>query len=139
MSDAMKNKENNVPNTTNDSAAKMEAVHKILDGGVTKGTIKLTVPIRAGGTDVDKLDYDFSKLTGWEYVEAMDADPEARNVFKITQKQALCLFAAAAGKATPNIDATDIKQRISAVDTLRVVQLATVFLAASTRAARENT
>ena len=85
------------------------------------------------------MQYDFSKLTGWEYVEAMDADVTARNVCKISHKQALCLFATAAGKATPDVDSTDIKERIGAVDALRAVQLATVFLITSTRAANQNT
>lgn len=123
----------------NESSAKAEAIQKAISDEVTSGTLELTAPIRAGGQDVTELQYDFSKLTGWEYVEAMDADADARNVFKISQKQALCLFAAAAGKATPGIDATDIKQRIGAIDAVKAVQLATVFLVTSTRAARKNT
>lgn len=105
----------------------------------SKGAFKLSTPIRAGGKDMAELEYDFTKLTGWEYVEAMDADGGAKSVFKITQKQALCLFAAAAGKATNGVDATDIKERIGAVDAMRAVQVATVFLTASARAANQNT
>jgi hypothetical protein len=129
--EAIKNEKNEVKATEN--------VQKVLAGEITKGTLKLSTPIRAKSQDVTELQYDFSKLTGWEYVEAMDADVTARNVFKISNKQALCLFAAAAGKATPDVDATDIKERIGAVDALRAVQLATVFLITSTRAANQNT
>lgn len=129
--EAIKNEKNEVKATEN--------VQKVLAGEITKGTLKLSTPIRAKSQDVTELQYDFSKLTGWEYVEAMDADATARNVFKISNKQALCLFAAAAGKATPDVDATDIKERIGAVDALRAVQLATVFLITSTRAANQNT
>ena len=130
MSDNMSKSEN---------TAKVDAVQKILADNVTRGTLKLSTPIRAGSQDVGELQYDFSKLTGWEYVEAMDADADARNVFKISQKQALCLFAAAAGKVTSGIDATDIKQRIGAIDAVKAVQLATVFLVTSKRAVRQNT
>ena len=129
--EAIKNEKNEVKATEN--------VQKVLAGEITKGTLKLSTPIRAKSQDVTELQYDFSKLTGWEYVEAMDADATARNVFKISNKQALCLFAAAAGKATPDVDATDIKERIGAVDALRAVQLATVFLITYTRAANQNT
>lgn len=129
--EAIKNEKNEVKATEN--------VQKVLAGEITKGTLKLSTPIRAKSQDVTELQYDFSKLTGWEYVEAMDADVTARNVFKISNKQALCLFAAAAGKATLDVDATDIKERIGAVDALRAVQLATVFLITSTRAANQNT
>ena len=129
--EAIKNEKNEVKATEN--------VQKVLAGEITKGTLKLSTPIRAKSQDVTELQYDFSKLTGWEYVEAMDADVTARNVFKISNKQALCLFAAAAGKTTPDVDATDIKERIGAVDALRAVQLATVFLITSTRAANQNT
>lgn len=101
-----------------------------------RGTMILKNPMRAESTDITELKYDFSKLTGWEYVEAMDSDANARNVFKITTKQALCLFAMSAGKETPKIDATDIKQQISVVDAVKAVQLATVFLVTSTRDAK---
>ncbi len=129
--EAIKNEKNEVKANEN--------AQNVLVGEIVKGTLKLSAPIRAKSQDVTELQYDFSKLTGWEYVEAMDADASARNIFKISQKQALCLFAAAAGKVTPDVDATDIRERIGAVDALRAVQLATVFLITSTRAANQNT
>lgn len=66
-------------------------------------------------------------------------DREARNVFSMTDKQALCLFAAAAGKQTPGIDATDIRTRMGVVDAVKAVQLATVFLVTSTREEKGRT
>lgn len=59
------------------------------------GIITLKTPLRAGGRDVTELAYDFGKLTGWEYADAMDMDPRAGNIYRITRKQALCLFAMA--------------------------------------------
>ncbi|MGN0996554.1 MAG: hypothetical protein ACI4PG_06575 [Candidatus Ventricola sp.] len=98
-----------------------------------RGVLKLKTPIRAGGQDVTELCYDFTRLTGMEYVEAMDMDEDALNVMRVTYKQALCLFAQAAGKATPGIDATDIRSRMGVTDAAHAVRLATVFLVASQR------
>lgn len=106
---------------------------------ISKGTLELAAPIRARSEDITELHYDFNKLTGWEYAEAMDSDPAARNVFVVTKKQALCLFAAAAAKATPDVDATDIKERIGIADAQRAVQVATLFLSTSAREAGRNT
>lgn len=125
--------ENNTNNQESQEKARTEALE-----GFTRGTLTLSAPIRAASTDIAELKYDFSKLTGWEYVEAMDSDANSRNVFKITSKQALCLFAATAAKETPLIDATDIKQRIGVADAAKAVQLATVFLVTSTREARKT-
>ncbi len=125
-------------NRENQNQKQADVAKKVLDT-TSKGTFKLSTPLRAGGKDVTELEYDFTKLTGWELVEAMDTDAGAKSVFKITQKQALCLFATAAGKMTDGVDATDIKDRIGAVDAMRAVQLATVFLTASARAANQNT
>ena len=106
---------------------------------ISKGTLELATPIRARSKDVTELRYDFTKLTGWEYVEAMDSDPTARNVFVVTKKQAMCLFAAAAAKVTPDVDAKDIKERIGLADAQRAVQVATLFLNTSAREAGKNT
>lgn len=137
--DEIKNEEiKNEENQEDNKQKQIETAKKVLDS-TAKGTFKLSSPIRAAGADLDTLEYDFTKLTGWELVEAMDTDEKARSVFKITQKQALCVFATAAAKCTKNVDVTDIKERIGAADALRAVQLATVFLTASARAVSQNT
>ena len=104
-----------------------------------KGTLRLITPIRAAGKDITELHYDFTALTGWDYVNAMDSDMNAKNMFKVTSKQALCLFATAAAKITPDVDETDIKERIGAADAVKAVQLATVFLVTSTKEEKANT
>lgn len=106
---------------------------------ISKGTLELALPIRARSKDITKLHYDFTKLTGWEYADAMDSDPSARNVFVVTKKQAICLFAAAAAKVTTDVDAKDIKERIGLADAQRAVQVATLFLTTSAREAGKNT
>jgi len=106
---------------------------------LSKGTLELATPIRSRSEDVTKLHYDFTKLTGWEYVEAMDSDPNNRNVFNISKKQAICLFAAAAAKCTEGLDVTDIKERIGLADAMRAVQVATAFLVRSAQEAGKNT
>jgi len=82
---------------------------------------------------VTELIYDFAALTGRELVAALDkGGAVGMNAFRITDTQAFELFAAAAGKATAGIDATDIRERMGAVDSVKAVQLATVFSAPRT-------
>ena len=106
---------------------------------ISKGTLELAVPLRARSKDIKVLHYDFTKLTGWEYAEAMDSDPTTRNMFVVSKKQAICLFAAAVAKVTPDVDATDVKQRIGIADAQRAVQVATLFLTRAAREAGKNT
>lgn len=101
---------------------------------LAKGTLELAYPITARDKELKSLKYDYNALSGWEYVDAMDGDRESRNAFVVSAKQALRLFAAAAAKLNDDLDATDICQRLSLVDTQRVVQLSSLFLA---RAGRE--
>lgn len=98
-----------------------------------KGVLKLDKPIRAGGEDVTELAYDFTELTGLEYADAMDADPNSTNLFKITHKQSLHLFATAAAKCTMKADKRDILERIGTTDALKGAQLAMLFFNVSTR------
>lgn len=119
------------------AAEKAETVKKAIKE-LYKGTLKLSKPIRAASEDITELHYDFTILTGWDYVDAMDSDTAAKNMFKITSKQALSLFAVAAAKKTDNVDAKDIKERIGVVDAAKAVQLATVFLVTSTKEEKAN-
>lgn len=120
------------------AAEKAETVKKAIKE-LYKGTLKLSKSIRAASEDITELHYDFTTLTGWDYVDAMDSDTAAKNMFKITSKQALSLFAVAAAKKTDNVDAKDIKERIGIVDAAKAVQLATVFLVTSTKEEKANT
>ena len=94
---------------------------------IASGILKLEKPIRSGDADVTELYYDFNEITGWEYAEAMDSDKAAPNVFVMTSKQALALFAKAADKGTKGIDEIDIKERLGGIDAMEAVQLATLF------------
>lgn len=110
---------------------------------IAKGSMKLEKPITAAGKEITELHWDFRSLTGWEYANALDYDNAGDNVFRITNKQALSLFAAAAAKATTMLndggiqihplDAQDIKQRMGIDDTIKAVQMATVFFVTSAR------
>ena len=101
-----------------------------------KGRLKLETPIRSGSGEIDELAYDFTELTGLEYTEAMDSDISASQIFRITNRQALSLFAAAAAKQTPALDSRDILERIGMTDSVVASQLAILFFSASTRAGR---
>ena len=108
-----------------------EAIEAMKEG---KGRMKLETPIKAGDKEIEELVYDFTALTGIEYTNAMDSDPNARNLYKITYRQGLALFAAAAAKQTAGVDSRDIVERIGLSDAVEGVQLATSFFVASTRA-----
>ena len=101
-----------------------------------KGRLKLETPIRAGDEEIEELIYDFNELTGIEYTDAMDSDINAQQIYRITYRQALALFAKAAAKQTEKVDARDIIERIGMTDAVEAVQLATLFFSASTRAGR---
>ena len=110
---------------------KQEASEAMSEG---KGVLALETPIHAGDKDVTELAYDFTEMTGMEYIDAMDSDPNAQQIFKITYRQALALFAKAAAKQTDGVDMRDILERIGMTDAATAVQLATLFFSASTRA-----
>lgn len=101
-----------------------------------KGRLELETPILSGDEEIKELIYDFTELTGMEYADAMDSDPNAQQIYKITYRQALALFARAAAKQTDRVDARDIVERIGMTDAVEAVQLATLFFSASTRAGR---
>lgn len=114
-----------------------------------KGTLKLMFPFRAHGQDVEEIGYDFCELTGAEMIEALDgANVSANNIFAMTNAQALALFAATAQKCAPMIedgsmrsklfDAKDIKKRLSAVDSVKAIQLAKLFYNASGQTGSRN-
>lgn len=102
---------------------------------LSRGRFRLEKPIRARSRDIEELKIDFSMLSGMEVVDALDRDAKGNNAFYITKKQALFLFAEAAAKATPDVDSTDILERISVADTLKAVQVAAAFFTASSQAA----
>lgn len=101
-----------------------------------RGRLKLETPIKSGDGEIDELKYDFTVLTGTEYADAMDSDMNAQQIYRITYRQALALFAKAAAKQTDGLDMRDIIERIGGTDAVEGVQLATLFFSASTRAGR---
>lgn len=112
---------------------------------ITSGKIELTTPIVDGEKEYKELYYDFNKLTGWELAAAMDDGARGRNSSQqsgTTDQQHLCVFAAAAAKATGGLDKKDIRERIGAKDAIVGINLATLFfryalLAGSMRMSKE--
>ncbi|MBR6570367.1 MAG: hypothetical protein IKK75_07935 [Clostridia bacterium] len=141
----------NQPNTDKPDANQTAAVPEISPeehlNRISTGKMKLLQPIRAAGQDITELKWNFRNLTGWEFASAMDCD-SASNVFRITNKQALGLFAASAAKETTikndggveihPLDAQDIRQRIGIDDCVKAVQLAAVFFVASAKEANKR-
>lgn len=101
-----------------------------------KGVLKLETPITSADGEITELPYDFTVLTGLEFTEAMDSDMNAQQIFRITSRQALALFAVAAARQTPSLDRRDIMERIGMTDSVAATQVATLFFSASTRAGR---
>jgi len=114
----------------------------------SRGTVKLMFPFRAHSQDVEKLDYDFCKLTGYDMAEALDTAP-VNNIFAITNMQALALFAAAAERCAPYIeenghsirlyDAKDIMKNLQSVDFVEPMKISKAFYNASSRVGSGNT
>ena len=101
-----------------------------------KGKLTLETPIMRSDNEITELAYDFTALTGMEYADAMDLDQTAGQIYRITYRQGLALFAQAAAKQTDGLDMRDIMERIGVTDAVEGVQLATLFFSASTRAGR---
>ncbi len=102
---------------------------------VKRGAMELAMPIDDGEKKYEKLEYDFDKVTGMEYIEAMDAGSGTeRNSFKITQAQALNLFCIAASKCQPGLFPNEIKERLSIADVMGAVNIGTLFFRASSQA-----
>lgn len=99
-----------------------------------KGTYELAVPLLADDREIGKLDFDFGKLTGWEFVDAMDrAAPKKPAVEGISAEQALSLFAVAAAKVTEHVDAEDIMERLSMEDAIKATQIGQLFFKSASR------
>lgn len=106
---------------------------------VSRGQLQLDKPIRASNKDVTVLHFDFTKLTGWEFAQALDRDASGNtNAFRLSQVQALELFAAAAAKETPDVDTEDIRRRIGISDAVKATQIAVVFFNLTSRTANSR-
>ena len=103
---------------------------------LSSGKMALAVPFLADDKEVKELDYDFQALTGMELADAMDkgAAGMGGSAFRISSRQAMEVFAAAAAKCTDGVDAADIRRGLSSQDVIKAVQLATVFFVASSQA-----
>lgn len=99
-----------------------------------KGVLHLEAPFEYADEEITDLEYDFTALTGMEYVDAMDMESNPNNVFRSTYKQNLALFSQAAAKCTPGVDMRDIMERIGITDAATGAMLASLFFNASTRA-----
>ncbi len=92
-----------------------------------KGVLKLTRPVHANDQEINELSYDFSALTGMEYIEAMDSDPNAAGSYAISSRQAITLFAIAAAKLSKPADKQDILRDLFFMDALKAEELAKLF------------
>ena len=102
---------------------------------MSRGKLKLFKPFIADDVEITELTFDFENLGGPELVRAMDRGAQnGANAFRLTSEQALELFIASAAKETEGVDAADVRRGLSSVDTVKAVQLATVFFVTSSQA-----
>lgn len=101
-----------------------------------KGVLTLEKPINARNKEITQLVYDFNELTGMDYISAMDCDEKANQIFRITAKQAINLFALAVEKCTEDVDRYDIIAQIGMSDSVIAIMYSTVFFTATVRAGK---
>lgn len=118
----------------NESTVKYKESEEAMREG--KGILTLEKPIKARGKDITELKYDFNTLTGMEYIQAMDSDTMANQIFKITSKQALNLFAIAVENSTPDVDKQDVLSQIAFTDAAIATMYTTLFFTATVRAGK---
>jgi hypothetical protein len=96
-------------------------------GTIECGILELSVPITARGEDVTELRYDFRKITGRQYIQALDVAAPSRAMNAITNEQALELFIAATKNQNDGIDDVDIRERMGIDDVIQAVRIGKVF------------
>lgn len=115
----------------NENGKSQDEIYRDMFEKAKSGTLKLKAPIMNEGIEITELEYDFTRITGNDYVDAMDSDKNAINVFVTTNRQDLMLFAIAAEKCCREkykIDRQDIMSRIGIADARAAAQTAQVFL-----------
>lgn len=107
--------------------------------GECRGILHLETPILARDKEIQELAYDFTQMTGLEYTEAMDVGNNgATQIYGISHKQCLNLFAVAAAKETEDLDRQDIVSRIKGTDAAIAIEAAKSFFTGSIRAGQKR-
>ena len=96
-------------------------------GTIECGILELSMPIMARGEEVKELRYDFRKITGRQYIQALDVVAPSREINAITNQQALELFIAATKNQNEGVDDVDIRQRMGVDDVIQAVRIGKVF------------
>ncbi len=102
-----------------------EAIMKA--SAVEFGILTLAKPILARGEEVKELRYDFRKITGRQYIQALDVGAPSRAMNAITNEQAFELFIAAAKNLNDGVDDIDIRDRMGVDDVIQAVRIGKVF------------
>lgn len=90
------------------------------------GAMKLVEPIVSADVPITELTFDFRTISGTDFIRAMDEDRETDG-FRLSNRQAIHLFAYAAGKGNGGLDANDIINRMGIQDMVVAVRLARSF------------
>ena len=109
---------------------------------LSSGRLGLVQPIFVNGKEVKELPYNFKKVTGMEFLDALDGDTATRKgAFNLSARQALNLFLAGVTHGGENIngsDFEDIRKQLDIEDVQKAVQVAVSFFNASSRSGAER-
>lgn len=109
---------------------------------LSSGRLELAVPIFINGKETKSLAYNFKKVTGLEYIDALDGDNASRKgAFNLSAQQAVNLFLAGVIHATEGVngsDLPDIRKQMDIEDTQKAIQVAVSFFNASSRCGAER-
>jgi hypothetical protein len=94
---------------------------------VETGRLKLARPLQSEDKEITEIIYDFSKMSGRQYLKAMDVGTPSRDMSNISHVQAFELFLAAAGKLNEGLDAVDLRERLSVDDVLQATRIGKLF------------
>ena len=101
------------------------------------GKLELIQPIHLNGSEVTSLPYNLKKVTGMEYLEALDSDTATRKgAYNLSAKQALNLFLAGVLHGDNGIngsDLPDLRKQLDIQDVQQAVMAAVGFFNASSR------
>ena len=122
-------KESSSAETMKNRAEQLKIAREVAFEG--KGKLTLISPIHAADKSIHELKYDFTTVTGMEYIKAMDSDSSASSPYNISSKQAITLFAIAAAKQTEFVDKEDILRDLFISDAIKAEELARLFFGVS--------
>lgn len=115
-------------NTEDKNKQQLETIKEFFNNPpevIKKGKIILNKPLIVSDKEVKELEYDFEKITGLDYANALSFDRDYNSVQNMSTKQMVALFAS--GLITEGLDARDLMTRLDMQDMMAVIQVIRLF------------